>query len=265
MVRGLDIDPNVIVLGSFVPESDVLTDHLELAPALLRLDKRVHESVQRVVVPAAEMDLYSNILAAVDSEIALRFQIIGVESVREASELAQTSVGEPYKEAMAEFEKIQGLQMRFDELIRNPHVREKLASIVEKLPHHVSARALLKAGKMSPHGSATLNEAESVAVLGTMIRPFAHMLEYDLDAISPSEAKAECEKFLTRLYRARRNTDRNVSGVVLTIDEFVKDLLGFVSRNNRTNNSAMQQFDDAEDKFKAVEAQFSKFDVQLRW
>ena len=155
--------------------------------------------------------------------------------------------------------------MRFDELIRNPHVREKLASIVEKLPHHVSARALLKAGKMSPHGSATLNEAESVAVLGTMIRPFAHMLEYDLDAISPSEAKAECEKFLTRLYRARRNTDRNVSGVVLTIDEFVKDLLGFVSRNNRTNNSAMQQFDDAEDKFKAVEAQFSKFDVQLRW
>lgn len=265
LVRDLKIDPNVIILGSFVPESAVLSDHIELAPALLRLDKDVHKSVKRVIVPEAEADLYCDLLAAVDSEIALHFQIIAVDSVREASELAQTSVGNAYKEAIAEFEKIQELQMRFDDLISNPHVQEKLAGIVAKLPNHVSARALLNAGKMSPYGYARLSKEESVIMLATIIRPFAHMLEYKLDAITPGEAKSECEKFLTRLSRARRNTDRSVSGVVLTIDDFVKELLGYVSRKNRTNNSAMQQFDDAEDKFKAVEAQFSKFNVQPRW
>ncbi len=263
LVRDLDIDPNVIVLGSFLPDSDMLTGHLELAPALLRFDKRLHSSVKRVVVPSAKADLYCNILAAVDSEIALHFQIIAVDSVREASELAQTSVGDPYKEAIAEFEKIQALEMRFDELIRNPHVQEKLASIIEKFPQHVSARVLLKASKMSPYG--TLSEQESVDVLAAMIRPFAHMLEYELDAIAPSDAKAECQKFLDRLYKARRNTSRSVSGVVLTADEFIEDLLDFVSRNNRTTNSAMQKYDDAEEKFKALEAQFSKFNVELRW
>lgn len=265
LVRDLEIDPNVIILGSFVPDSDRLTDHLELAPALLRLDKNVHDSVKRVIVPSAKADLYCNILAAVDNEIALHFQIIAVDSVREASELAQTSVGYPYKDAIAEFEKIQRVQMRFDEMMRNPHVQEKLAGIVEVCPQHLSARALLKASKMSPYGSGNLSEDESVAVLATMIRPFAHMLEYELDAIRPSDAKAECQKFLDRLSKARRNTARNVSGIVITADEFIKDLLGFVSRNNRTTNSAMQQFDDAEEKFKAVEAQFSKFDVELRW
>ncbi|QQL45532.1 hypothetical protein [Sulfuriroseicoccus oceanibius] len=264
MISGVKLAPDVAYVGSFDEGNGKLIHHTEVPTVLLRLDEKDLDSVRRLVVPQDGEQLYVDILASANPEMALRMEVMGASGVRHATRLGSEELEESEARAVAEFAKVQALDMRFRDLLSNRSVLEKLQEVVDLCPSHLSARALLTAAQMQPYGRVTLPRDRSVAVMVELLRPFGHMVEYELDAIRASAAEAEAVLLKERLSVVRRKLDRGMSPVVTLAVDFSEAFEKFTSRKNRSSTMAQQTFEQAEAFYKELQKEIQTRGGTLR-
>lgn len=194
-----DLNPSIGVIGSYDQESSSflsISDPVELIVESRSLGK-AYVLIQSDTLPA----LLENLLESENLEPLFFSELLSFETLEEAYDWVTLSgIPAAMTEASGIFAEIQSVSARMPlpDLARNVKVQERLERILELVPGHYSARAMLEFGRSPVSDRAHLKTA--IAGIDVVIDPyFALRNEFGADTINLRNEVDAADQELSRL------------------------------------------------------------------
>ena len=139
MLNGFEIDSHVAMTGDLTADGKLR----RIGGVAAKIRGATSANCKIVVLPAENYEQVADAMVFEGPELITGIQLIGAETVQEASAIACVERKEKLSQAIDEFASVAAILKKTPERIHTKDIQTRLADVVELAPNHISAKLLL--------------------------------------------------------------------------------------------------------------------------
>ncbi|MEX2580195.1 MAG: hypothetical protein WD342_14140 [Verrucomicrobiales bacterium] len=187
-------------------------------------------------------------------------EILSYADFGEAVALTTREVPASLSESSRRFSEIEAVSARMPlvDLARNAKVQERLASILDTSPQHLSARAMLEFGRGPAAGESESEEALADRI-DAAVEPFVQLAGDDFDV---NEMRNQLDDSQLVLSRMRMEATPEIRDYHSLAEDFLEACERFLELTNQTTSIAEQRLREARNALSDMEAERSSMGLE---